>query len=108
MYGWVTYTFKSNFVQVDYQSWMSDNQVFGSSTPPFPVQQMPISFLVQMTEISTDQQSLARNPGDSFDFDHAEISEQIGTGVGRWFMAQAIDNRPNDPIITPGNFLTLG
>jgi hypothetical protein len=118
LYGFVKYTFRRGFVQIDYQSWMSDSQLFGS-LPPYaasyapPFQQMPIAFLVQMTQYTAEPSSgqsvvIARSPFEAIDLvTDPEISYPVVAGSSRWILAESVDNRPDVPVMTPGDFLTL-
>ena len=108
VYGWVKYSFKASFVQVDYQMWKTNSTTYGVT-----FQQLPVAFLTQLSKVTTDRASIIRNPNTTLDYNSASTSGQpsmqytFGNGFGRWFLAEAVNNRPAAPLMSPGNFLTL-
>lgn len=104
--GYVKYTFKSAYAQIDYQDWKTNSATYGAS-----FQQMPVAFLNQITQISSSSLSMARKSGDDRDY-ASSVSAPFGSSTGRstprWILAEALNNRPQVPNSSAGNFLTLG
>jgi hypothetical protein len=126
LYSWVKYTFKRGVVEVDYQSWLSDDQLFGVPGLPTRIyqpsfQQLPVAFLAQMTAYSSGSQSITRNALNKLDYAGAPNEGQINlqtnfppydlpnvAPISRWVLAKSVNNRPSVPVMTPGDFLTIG